>query len=149
MTNVSLMKVKSIAECSPWTILQYFWPALSDNWSSVFDPFGVAVLHRFYCMYIHLWFICIYLFIIIFRIATVKTENNKHVGVFSQNILHLCRPPGQAMFVLMHSMNLSMQLHVVHYKEIQLSRGFGLAAFKTICANTCDQQNVQLQLWVV
>ena len=32
MTNGSLMKVKSIAECSPWSILQYFWPALSDNW---------------------------------------------------------------------------------------------------------------------
>ena len=31
MTNDSLMKVKSIAECSPWSILQYFWPALSDN----------------------------------------------------------------------------------------------------------------------
>ena len=27
------MKVESIAECSPWSILQYFWPALSDNWS--------------------------------------------------------------------------------------------------------------------
>ena len=27
------MKVGSIAECSPWSILQYFWPALSDNWS--------------------------------------------------------------------------------------------------------------------
>ena len=27
------MKVKSIAECSPWSILQYFWPALSDYWS--------------------------------------------------------------------------------------------------------------------
>ena len=24
MTNGSLMKVKSIAECSPWSILQYF-----------------------------------------------------------------------------------------------------------------------------
>ena len=32
MENGSLMKVKSIAECSPWSILQYFWPALSDNW---------------------------------------------------------------------------------------------------------------------
>ena len=32
MTNGSLMKVESIAECSP-CILQYFWPALSDNWS--------------------------------------------------------------------------------------------------------------------
>ena len=28
MTNGSLMKVKSIAECSPLSILQYFWPAL-------------------------------------------------------------------------------------------------------------------------
>ena len=27
------MKVESIAECSPWSILQYFWPALSDNQS--------------------------------------------------------------------------------------------------------------------
>ena len=33
MTHGSLMKVESIAECSPWSILQYFWPALSDNWS--------------------------------------------------------------------------------------------------------------------
>ena len=33
MANGSLMKVKSIAECSPWNILQYFWPALSNNWS--------------------------------------------------------------------------------------------------------------------
>ena len=33
MTNGSLMKVQSIAECSPWSILQYFWPALRDNWS--------------------------------------------------------------------------------------------------------------------
>ena len=31
MTNGSLMKIESIAECSPWSILQYFWPALSDN----------------------------------------------------------------------------------------------------------------------
>ena len=34
ITNGSLMKVTSIAECSPWSILQYFLPALSDNWSS-------------------------------------------------------------------------------------------------------------------
>ena len=31
MENGSLMKVTSIAECSHWSILQYFWPALSDN----------------------------------------------------------------------------------------------------------------------
>ena len=28
------MKVKRIAECSPWSILQSFWTALRDNWSS-------------------------------------------------------------------------------------------------------------------
>ena len=31
IANGSLMKVESIAECSPWSILQYFRPALSDN----------------------------------------------------------------------------------------------------------------------
>ena len=33
MTNGSVMKVESIAECSPWSILQYFGPVLCDNWS--------------------------------------------------------------------------------------------------------------------
>ena len=44
MTNNSLLKVESIAECSAWNIMQYFWPskgsilqyfwlALRDNWS--------------------------------------------------------------------------------------------------------------------
>ena len=32
MANGSLMKVKRIAECSTWSILQYFWPAIRDNW---------------------------------------------------------------------------------------------------------------------
>ena len=27
------MQVLSNAECSPWSILQYFWPAFSNNWS--------------------------------------------------------------------------------------------------------------------
>ena len=41
MTNGSLMKVNSIAECSPWSILQYFWPALSDiqSWKTILDFF--------------------------------------------------------------------------------------------------------------
>ena len=59
MTNGSLMKVKSIAECSPWSILQYFWPTLSDNCGLENQIVGlenqivvfsrVAALHRFYC----------------------------------------------------------------------------------------------------
>ena len=32
----SLMKAESIAECSTWSILQYFWPALIYNLSFVF-----------------------------------------------------------------------------------------------------------------
>ena len=32
LTNGSLMEVKRIAECSPWSILQYFLPVLRDNW---------------------------------------------------------------------------------------------------------------------
>ena len=39
MENGSLMKVEGIAECSPWSILQYFWPVLSDNQS--WKPFFV------------------------------------------------------------------------------------------------------------
>ena len=41
MPTGSLMKVESIAECSLWSILQYFWPALSDNgsWKLFFGLF--------------------------------------------------------------------------------------------------------------
>ena len=41
MTNGSLMKVKRIAECSPWSILQYFWHTLSHNptWKLIFALF--------------------------------------------------------------------------------------------------------------
>ena len=36
------MKVESIAEYSNGSILQYFWPALSDNlsWKPIFGLFG-------------------------------------------------------------------------------------------------------------
>ena len=49
MTNGSLMKVKSIAECSPWSILQYFWPALSNNWcwKPIFGLYENGCLDRF------------------------------------------------------------------------------------------------------
>ena len=52
MTNGSLMKVESIAECSPWSILQYFWPAFSNN--NIENQFllflRVTVLDRVYYM---------------------------------------------------------------------------------------------------
>ena len=55
MTNDSLMKVESIAECSHWSIMQFFWPALAiiglENKYWIF--LRVAVLHRFYCLLPH------------------------------------------------------------------------------------------------
>ena len=50
LTDGSLMKIESNAECSPWSILQTFQLALSDNWSwkSIFSLLRAAVLHRFY-----------------------------------------------------------------------------------------------------
>ena len=45
MGNGSLMEVESIAEGSPWSILQHLWPALSDNqyWKPMF---GVLLSDR-------------------------------------------------------------------------------------------------------
>ena len=54
MTNGSLLKVESIAECSPWSILQCLWPALSDK-NQFLLFLRVAVLYRFYCIYCYSW----------------------------------------------------------------------------------------------
>ena len=47
MTNGSLMKVESIAECSKGSILLYFRPALSDNrsWKPILVFFLSSRLH--------------------------------------------------------------------------------------------------------
>ena len=47
------MKVESIAECSWSSILQYFWPALSDNrsWKTIFGVLGGGRFTQFYCRY--------------------------------------------------------------------------------------------------
>ena len=47
MTNGSLMKLECIAGCYPWSILQYFWPAFENQFSTVF--LRVVVLQRLYC----------------------------------------------------------------------------------------------------
>ena len=54
MTDGSLMKVESIAECSPWSILQYFWPALNDNWSWK-ESFGLFESGRFTHVLLYSW----------------------------------------------------------------------------------------------
>ena len=53
-TNYRLLQVKSIAECSKGSILQYFRPSVSYHLSlrSLFCLFWVAVLHRFYGRFI-------------------------------------------------------------------------------------------------
>ena len=43
----SLMEIESIAEGSPWNILQYFWPALSENWSRKTNLFFIFKSGRF------------------------------------------------------------------------------------------------------
>ena len=57
MTNGSLMKVNSIAECPPWSILQYVWPSLSDNWSwkPIYGLWEWPCCVRFYCTYMYIW----------------------------------------------------------------------------------------------
>ena len=40
-TDYCLMQVKSIAECSPWSILQYFWPSLSYHFSIKMFVFSI------------------------------------------------------------------------------------------------------------
>ena len=54
--NVSSMKVESIAEYSPWSILQYFWPALSDNqsWKPIFGVLFSACLRQYANRFFHL-----------------------------------------------------------------------------------------------
>ena len=55
MTNGSLMKVKSSAECSPWSILQYFWPALSNNqsWKQIFCRFTQVLLYVIFFLFLN------------------------------------------------------------------------------------------------
>ena len=52
-TNYCLMQVKSIAECSPWSILQYFRPSLIKL------PFDIKifVLTGFFFKVLHLYFV--------------------------------------------------------------------------------------------
>ena len=55
MTNGILMKVKSFAECSSWSILQYFWAALSNNrsWKPIFGLlFEWPLKTGFFCTFI-------------------------------------------------------------------------------------------------
>ena len=73
MTNGSLMKAESIAECSPWSILQYFWPALSHNWSwkPIFCLFGSGFTvqsNMSYCLHVgsFLHFFCCF-YVLFFR----------------------------------------------------------------------------------
>ena len=67
------MKVRSIAECSPWSILQYFWPALSDNWSwkPIFGLFESGCFTQI-LLYIKWKNICICLFDLMLYIPVIN-----------------------------------------------------------------------------
>ena len=55
------MKVKSIAECSIWSIRQYFWPTLSDNrsWLSfVMSKCEVGILGQVWCLIVSIPDLC-------------------------------------------------------------------------------------------
>ena len=73
MTNGSLKKVKSIAECSTLSILQCFGPALNNNWSwkLIFVFLRVAVLDWFYCTILD---ICVLVVIINLAVALFTIE---------------------------------------------------------------------------
>ena len=81
MTDGSLMKVKSIAECSNWRILQieYFWPALCDigHGNQFFVFLREAVLDSYYCIPKH------------FRLVLLKTRS---ITFFSIDGHHLRCP---------------------------------------------------------
>ena len=49
------MKVESIAEC--WSIIQYFWPAFSDNrsWEPIFGLFEWPLKTGFTVLYCFTW----------------------------------------------------------------------------------------------
>ena len=55
-TKYHLMQVKSIAECSPWSILQYFWPALCNNqaWKLIFGLLLSGLLRQV-LLYLPIW----------------------------------------------------------------------------------------------
>ena len=48
MEKSSLMKLEIIAECSPWSFLQYIWAALSNNrsWKPIFVFFLSGCLRQ-------------------------------------------------------------------------------------------------------
>ena len=61
-TNYRLMQVKSIAECSPWSILQYFRPSLSYSLSLKTFVFSIFEW-SFYTGYTVLLFYCLLTFV--------------------------------------------------------------------------------------
>ena len=57
-TDYHLMQVKSIAECSMESILQFFWPSIRHHWSlrALFCLFLSSRFRQFYCMPIYVCF---------------------------------------------------------------------------------------------
>ena len=80
-TAGSLMKVERCAKCSPCSILQYFWPALSDNHlKTKFWSFKSGLLRQvlLYVILIMLWIIyqfLVYIYFFFFFFLYVPVNN--------------------------------------------------------------------------
>ena len=126
MTNGSLMKVKSIAECSKGSILQYFWPALSDNWS--WKPvFGVFKSGHFTQ-------------VLLYTLLSVK---------FSPHILYNIQDTVKRKFIFAACVNyqgpiqpdfLAIRLHFV-LNNIQISLGLENEFDLCACISKCLSEN--------
>ena len=81
-TNGSLMKVESIAECSPWSVQQYFWPALSNNrsWKPILVFFLSDRLRQ------------VLLYIFTFQCSWYSQCQILYLTILSDNQFPICHP---------------------------------------------------------
>ena len=80
------MQVKSIAECSKGSILQYFWPS-----DLCFVYFWVAVLHRFDCIEIFILSELTYPFDTVNLTNSEDPDEMQQNAAFHQDLHYLLR----------------------------------------------------------
>ena len=116
MTNGTLMKVKSIAECSPWSILQFFWPTLRDNWYKklILVFLRAAFLHRLtvHCSNIVVPKQCRYCYELDFPILTLIIRLPVLTTNYLINIHN--KIPCKRLILLEHCVKCSCNEHVIY-----------------------------------
>ena len=94
MVNGSLLKVDSIiAECSFWSILQYFWPALSNNrsWKPIFWSFVSGRLRQG-LLFFKEWGTVEFEFWIMFYLNNLS-HTDLDMPILAAQYIHLCKIP--------------------------------------------------------